>query len=317
MGIIALKVAPGPGPGGADILIHCGEKPNLRNARDFLIQIVLVGMRTAKQNRKNKRTRKSRVLTHRGGGAVGCKEPVTQFITGLMHGTHMKSFQKIIESGMIKSQEGTFLKTQDGVAYFTNRGAFFQAIFQCHAGKNLKPFDSNREVILVFSTKILDIDDNFHISNNWFGGLPLAPAGKYKPGPGAKAIWHSYNITQLNEFFTENFDLLCHGVERAASPFVRNEVVIHRDVPLENYLEEIWILDLKDRSIETPSEKIPGRGVEQMKSREPTKLLEEINTIISGTPYEHIPIRVISHVPRTLYRKGCEGTGAGGAGAGP
>ena len=219
----------------------------------------------------------------------GCSSPIHDHISCFVHGTNIENVKTIIDAGHIKNQPGNIVIQHGGFTYTLNKGAYVQAIFNCNKTKAVTDAFV-REVYFVFSTKILDINPSYHISSSWCGGIMYPPAG-----PRGWNSIKSFNRLQLQQYFDE------YSATNCETEFPKNEVVINQDIPLSEYLEEIWIIDLPGRRVND------GGGIHRKpRATHDTATLEaSVKASIAGTPYVDIPIKVITTIPDQIYRKGC------------
>ena len=150
-------------------------------------------------------------------------------IFAFVHGTTVVNCATILREGRVQSQPGNHPKPARYASQsdLMNRGVFLQAIMTCNKGKPILYDSYSKEVMMVFSTKVLDIDHTCHISNNWFGWLIHTPASDIDRGP-----HRSYNISQLELFVSENEEKDCFSDK----PFPKNELVIYK-----GYRGRLWL----------------------------------------------------------------------------
>ena len=113
-----------------------------------------------------------------------------------------------------------------------NIGVFLQLLFTCNANKMIPT--CGKSIILVFSKRLLQHRSDYHVTNEWVGGVkyePLGPFSKKSFTTGEQV--HSFDKSTLSELFQLD---VCSG------SFKKNEIVFENDVPLDD-LMEIWICD--------------------------------------------------------------------------
>ena len=155
----------------------------------------------------------------------------TEKISCLVHGTSIEILPYILATNLLLARKGDPPRMIRGLPIILNKGLYMQAIFNCNLDKPLIKRQTDKTLYLVFSKVLLTIYDDYHISNNWFGGILFEPAGILKD-----SISKSYTKTQLEKYFEEN--IIC------TESFVKNEVVFQSNVDL-TYLVGIWIFDYK------------------------------------------------------------------------
>jgi len=209
-------------------------------------------------------------------------------VSCLIHGTSIEFFEQILESNSIKANIGDPEIRIHGYPERLNKGAFFSLVLKCDERKNIESI-CNKDVILVFSQNILE--NKYHITNNWAGGMQFDPLikGKYNK----KGI-KSYN--NIKDYIDDNQDILCKDSHST------NEVVFDEDISLDNLIE-IWICNVKKMKKLNNTKKRNGTysrnetedafHAKAMK-RNVKKLLEQNGKIV--------PVRVVKTI-QTLPRK--------------
>jgi len=152
-------------------------------------------------------------------------------VSGLMHGTETMFFEEILKKGSLIAGKGeeVQLKTSSGERkpFFINKGVFFQILLTCNQNKPI-PICS-KSIILIFSKSLLSDRNDYHITNNWTGGMKLQPLSDLPP---PQPTIKSFDKKHLTDFLDDP--------ERCDHSFSLNEVVFERNVDL-SYLQEIWI----------------------------------------------------------------------------
>lgn len=221
-------------------------------------------------------------------------------VLALTHGTSMDYLHLILSSGVIKAAIGDPPRELRGYQEVLNRGAYTQMVFHCNRNKVLKRGDCGKDVILVLSTSMLALESDYHVTNNWVGGMVFSPAV-----PGKTFKDKSYTPTQLQQFLIEN------TVHNCTSTFTKNEVVFSKDIDLRKYLMAIWICDHDEitttHAIKNPSGNY-SRAMIVNKKRDVNVLKHSVERFLQLFDYPNVDVEIVGRVPATRYNKYCTST---------
>lgn len=233
--------------------------------------------------------------------------PCPHDVMGLVHGTSLQYLDSIFTEGKIRAQVGDKPRIFQGNTVILNRGAFAQLVFTCNQGKLFERKDCAKDIMLVFSVNLLNIRKDYHVSNQWIGGMQKAPANPKAPGPmhiGRRV--KSYTSSQFRQFLKENTTYNC------SKAFSKNEVVFEKHIPLK-FLEAIWICHFRkitvQYSIIQPNGGY-GRIMEDVE-RDPEIVKRNVTTLLRKHHIENVDVSIIKTLPSTRYIRGCpSGSGA-------
>jgi hypothetical protein len=237
-------------------------------------------------NQKNKNIHSMRLYR-----SIKC-EQVLDNIACLIHSTNLYSFGQILNSFKIKAHEGDPEKVIRGYTERLNKGAFFQVLFKCNSGAPIIQTSICKiEIVLVFSKLLLQRDD-YHINNNWFGGIKVKPL---VPNKRMDIPFESYG--NIIDYINSNLN--CSKNDRNVN-ISKNECVFQNDVSL-SYLREIWICNNHPRTI-MQSVKMDDvfERYEDQAPYPPEDLYKEVyNRLVERDLHRMIKIKIINEVPET------------------
>ena len=102
-------------------------------------------------------------------------EQVLDNVACLIHSTHLHALGEILDDFKIKAHDGQPEREIWGHIERLDKGAFFQVLFKCNSGAPIINTSlCEMELVLVFSKLLLQRND-YHINNNWFGGMQFKP----------------------------------------------------------------------------------------------------------------------------------------------
>ena len=156
-------------------------------------------------------------------------------IAVLVHGTSFDYCFNMIKMNQITAHPGDPVRTINDRQIILNKGVYFRILFNCHKLQSIQKICGN-EIIMVFSKKLINKRNDFHVTNNWVGGMVFAPADITHVNQRRPDI-KSYNKSQLGAFVSENKDIQC-----GEDSVWNNEIVFTENVDLD-FLKEIWICD--------------------------------------------------------------------------
>lgn len=280
------------------------------NAIQCELEYIVSGGR--RKHMKSRKRRSTRVKTRKQRGGVVCDPSVNTHISGLLHGTSLETFQKIVASGHIRSATGntTILRTRK-----LNQGAYFQVIFSCKSNKRVMISNCSRPIMLVFSKALLNTYD-YHISTKNCGGMLWPPLLTVPENANreARCRIHTYSKSSINDFFTNELPNICSEEDA----FSTNEVVFDTDISLD-YLEEVWICNFNGPftqwvSVRSTPEEFAKSGLEYYRRSTPDVPFDprqsgvDIRRILDENGLHRVTIRLIDNVPENHYTRGCDPT---------
>ena len=184
-------------------------------------------------------TRRNKHLSKQLFRTIKC-EQILDNVACLIHSTNLIAFKNILENFKITAHEGDPELVIFGNRERLNKGAFFQVLFKCNSGAPIINTSlCEMELVLVFSKLLLQRND-YHINNNWFGGMQFKPL---IPNKRMDISYKSYG--NILDFINDN--ITCSKNDRQVN-IHKNECVFQNDVPL-SYLREIWICNHHPRQI--------------------------------------------------------------------
>ena len=233
-------------------------------------------------------------------GGIMCADITKKYVSYLIHGTSIESFIKILDSNYIKANKGNAEKSFGNTLQSLNKGAFMQLIFDCN--KNQIITESEKLINLVMSNDLLSDYEDYHINNNWFGGLKVSPLTSYDKGK-----YKSYDKASFRTFLEENEDHICYKA------FSKNEIIFKENIPLRKYLKQIWICDVPQFKIQK-STKSNNANFEFRRTYEDVKLtysqkndiIETIKRLLSSYGITNIPVELIKNIPSPNDDNYCE-----------
>ena len=232
-------------------------------------------------------------------GGMMCEDITKKYVSYLIHGTSLESFEKILEYQFIKANIGDKARDINGEAQQLNKGAFMQLIFDCNKTKIIKV--SNKLINLVMSNELLSDYNDYHINNDWFGGMKFKPLGTVDKGKNK-----SYNKEQFRLFLEENEDKICRDV------FSKNEIIFNNDIPL-TYLKEIWICDVPKFRIQKSTKSNNNKYEFQrtitdveLTPLQKQEIIKKIKDLLESKGFANIPVKLIDNLPKPIDNNYCE-----------
>jgi hypothetical protein len=230
-----------------------------------------------RQKRKYQLTRSRCTKVQKGG-------IMNEEVSCLIHGTSLKYFDEILKSDKLQTSSGDTPIIIKGFTEILNKGIFMSLILKCDTGTDMRHLCST-DVFLVFSKDILQ--NNFHITNEWVGGMQVAPL---IPGKVHNPRIRTYDNIEM--YIADNTDTICKGSKS------KNEVVFYDNISLDN-LVEIWICNVPEmqKRINT---KLPNGSFSRkfvQISFSPYDLKSRVEQMLTAHNKNHIPVKIIETIP--------------------
>ena len=262
------------------------KRPSIKNRKSVNEEMSEYNKSLTDQN-----TRRNKHLSKQLFRTIKC-EQILDNVACLIHSTNLIAFKNILENFKITAHEGDPELVIFGNRETLNKGAFFQVLFKCNSGAPIiETSICDLEIVLVFSKLLLQRDD-YHISNNWIGGMQFKPL---IPNKRMDVPIKSYG--NMVDFINEN--LTCSKNDRNVN-INKNECVFMNDVSL-SYLREIWVCNHYPRIV-TRSEK-KGNTYNRVQIQAPITSDKYVNVVRTWLTrmnlHDKIKIKEINKVPET------------------
>lgn len=258
-----------------------------------------------KRNSKKKFSKKYPITKKKyigGQNKSNYKEDPLSFISGLLHGTSLEYAIDILKTKFIVANPGTNKRVLNNIETTFNKGVFVQALFKC--SKN-NVFNYNTTVFpvnFIFSNQLLYDREDWHLSNNWMGGMTWPPASKRSRIINGKQQqeYFSFKKEQIGQYIDMYYDSICSNI---APPLFKNEIVFQDNIPL-TYLKAIYIYDSPNLSISSHKKITRSNGTQDIQritttnTQDPQEKCDILVKVLAELGYNNIPIyRVKNKLP--------------------